>query len=170
MYIHIYIYDHRDLRRSNHLLKAGLALESDTDARALFSRAFKTSKGWSLCNPFGQPALLLACPHGGRRVFFTCNLNFLCFKLCLSSSHHAPQWPPGSIPSQTPSQWGTGRMLWYVLPKAISSPGWTSPSTSAAPHKPRAPHWDHSRWWVSFQYQRSPKLNPVSRGCLTGTE
>lgn len=73
---------------SNHLLKAGLALESDKYTRALFSRALKTSKGWSLCNPFGQPALLLSFTHGGGKVFFICNLNFLCFKFYLFC--HAP--------------------------------------------------------------------------------
>lgn len=148
VYIFFYLYDPRDLRRSNHLLKAGLALESDTDARALCSRPFKTSKGWSLC-PFGQPALLLACPHGGRKGFLYLQSELPLFQIMpvLSCSCRAPQWHPGSILSQTPSQWGTGRLPCYVLPKAISSPGWASPSPSAIPHWASAPNWDHSRWW-----------------------
>lgn len=157
---------------SNHLLKAGLALESDKYTRALFSRALKTSKGWSLCNPFGQPALLLSFTHGGGKVFFICNLNFLCFKFYLFC--HAPIMHDSdtlTLSSLKPSHCGVQAGCSGVFsPKLFPSPGWTSPSPSAASHRASVPHWDHSSWWVSFQYQRSPKLDPVFRGCLAGTE
>lgn len=91
MSIYFYIYDHRDFRRSNHLLKAGLALESDTDARALFSRALKTSKFNHRMEPM-QPfwaACSAACQPSWRgRSFLYLQSELLCFKLCLFC--HAP--------------------------------------------------------------------------------
>lgn len=88
MYIFPYIcmiYDHSDLRRSNHLLNAGSALGSDTVSWAVSSRAFKTSEDGAYATPFGSLLRCMPALMEGENVFFICNLNFLCFNLCLLS-------------------------------------------------------------------------------------
>ena len=93
------VYSHRGLRRSNHLLKTGLALGSDTVAWALSSRAFKTSKDGTYATPLGSLFRCLPAFMEGKR--FSSSAVWTSFvstyTSSLSPSHHTLQWDPGSI-------------------------------------------------------------------------
>lgn len=94
------IYDKRDLRRSNHLLKAGSVLGSDEAAWALSNRALKSSKSGACTAPLSSLFHSLAALMKGRNTLPLPAVwppSVSTHAYFLSSFCHTAQRRPGSI-------------------------------------------------------------------------